>query len=138
MGYDLHIERTRKRPDSEPTPISIESGVRQSPRLKVSAYSPATFMEFSIRRPASMSAFVRTMGDAEVLVPDEEQWCWVFAWVGASAKFTARGCTRGDTQDPVWASAVALASRLGALIRGDEGEIYDLRTGAIIGSVGSA
>ena len=35
----------------------------------------------------------------------------------------------GDSSDPVWVASVALASRLRAVIRGDEGEIYDLLTG---------
>jgi len=37
-----------------------------------------------------------------------------------------------DTSHPVWAAAVALAASLGAVIRGDEGEIYDLQTGEIV------
>ena len=37
----------------------------------------------------------------------------------------------GDSSHPVWSKAVELASRLGAVIRGDDGEIYDLATGEI-------
>jgi hypothetical protein len=33
---------------------------------------------------------------------------------------------------PVWIAAVALAKHLVAVIRGDDGEIYDLETGKIV------
>jgi hypothetical protein len=37
-----------------------------------------------------------------------------------------------NTSDPSWQAAIALASRLDAIIRGDEGEVYDLTTGKVI------
>jgi hypothetical protein len=137
MGYDLHIERTRNLPDSDPTPISIEEW-----RAAITATEGVRLFAgdfHGVRNPKTgQYVGVRASdGDVEVFFPDEEQWYCVFHWFEGSANFRGR-CKLGDTSDPVWASAVALASRLGALIRGDEGEIYDLRTGAIIGSVGSA
>lgn len=136
MGYDLHIERTRKLPDSEPTPISIEEwraaiAVTEGVRLFAGDFH-------GVRNPKTgQYVGVRARdGDAEVFFPDEEQWYCVFHWFEGSVSFRAR-FTPGDSS-PVWTSAVALASRLGALICGDQGEIYDLRTGAIIGSVGGA
>ncbi len=70
-------------------------------------------------------------GDAEVLFADSREWHSVFRWRGDSAVFAAR-FDPGDASHPAWAAAVALASRLGAVIRGDEGEIYDLQTGDIV------
>jgi len=61
MGYDLHIERTRSFPTRSRRQSASRSGVRQLPRLKVSACSPATFMAFAIRKPVSMSEFGREM-----------------------------------------------------------------------------
>jgi len=70
-------------------------------------------------------------GDAEVYFPKDGKWVPVFRWTGESASFAAR-FEPGDVSHPVWKTAVALASRLAAVIRGDEGEIYDLETGEIV------
>ena len=48
-----------------------------------------------------------------------------------SAAFKAR-FEAGDASHPAWAAAVSLADRLGAEIRGDAGEVYDLQTGQVI------
>jgi hypothetical protein len=66
-------------------------------------------------------------GDAEVLFPDGE-WHPVFKWFEGSGSFSA-GFEPGDASHPVWAAAVSLATRLGAVIRGEEGETYQLQTG---------
>jgi len=68
-------------------------------------------------------------GDAEVLFPDGE-WISVFRWRDESAAFTAR-FDPTETSHPAWRAAVALATRLGAVIRGDEGEVYDFQTGEV-------
>src|SRR5438552_1468230 len=49
-----------------------------------------------------------------------------------SQRLRAFDCSPRDASHPVWAAAVALASHLDAVIRGDEGEIYDLQTGEIV------
>src|SRR5262245_11477107 len=137
MGYDLHIERTRKLPDSEPTPISIEEW-----RAAIAATEGVRLFAgdfHGVRNPWKTGEYLGVRandGDAEVFFPDEEQWYCVFYWRDGSAKFKA-SFTPGDSS-PAWTSAVVLASRLGALIRGDNGEIYDLETGAIIPTVGGA
>ena len=69
-------------------------------------------------------------GDAEVLFPADKKWYPVFRWSDGSAVFTAR-CQPGDRSHPVWAAAVSLARQLAAVIRGDDGEVYDLETGKI-------
>jgi hypothetical protein len=55
-----------------------------------------------------------------------------FYWHDGSATIPARRLQPGVTSNPVWVAAVELASYLGAVIRGDEGEVYDLRTGNAI------
>jgi hypothetical protein len=64
-----------------------------------------------------------------VLFSDGE-WISVFRWRGESAAFTAR-FDPTKTSHPAWRAAVALATRLGAVIRGDEGELYDFQTGEV-------
>jgi hypothetical protein len=70
-------------------------------------------------------------GDAEVFFPDDGQWHPVFRWFEGSASFVDR-LKAGDTAHPVWAATVSLATRLGAVIRGEEGETYDFQTGQVI------
>ncbi|HWY30674.1 MAG TPA: hypothetical protein VNX46_07980, partial [Candidatus Acidoferrum sp.] len=67
-------------------------------------------------------------GDVEVYFPDERVWHQVFRWGRGSAKFTVK-FKLGDLSQPAWVAAVALASRLGVAIRGENGEFYDLQTG---------
>jgi hypothetical protein len=74
-----------------------------------------------------------TEGDAEVWFPRDGQWHRVFRWWEGSAAFSAR-YEPGDASHPVWVAAVKLASHLGAVIRGDDGEMYDLQTGQVIGA----
>lgn len=69
-------------------------------------------------------------GDAEVLFPGGK-WCSAFRWRGDSAVFAARFDPTKITH-PIWRAAVALATHLGAVIRGDGGEIYDFETGKVI------
>ena len=73
----------------------------------------------------------RRDGDADVYFSDERVWYPVFRWFNGAAHVNAR-FEPGDSSHPVWVAAVALATRLGAVIRGDDGEVYDLQTGAVI------
>ncbi len=74
-------------------------------------------------------------GDVEVFFPEDDEWIPVFYWYerNSTASCNAR-FQPGDTSHPVWNAAVALASALGAVIQGDEGEVYDLQTGEIVDS----
>jgi hypothetical protein len=78
-----------------------------------------------------------TEGDVEAWFPGDGQWYWAFTWREGSASLPAR-FEPGDASHPVWAAAVKLASRLGAVIRGDEGETYDLQTGRAIRATAAA
>jgi hypothetical protein len=117
MAYDLHIERPEKQP------IALSEW-----RLAVQATEGVRLFGANahrIRNPKTgevISVGARE-GDAEVFFADVGEWRAVFLWRGESAVFAARFDTT-DKSHPVWKAAVALASRLGATIRGDEGEEY--------------
>jgi hypothetical protein len=130
MAYDLHIERPAASSDSEPGPItltewraavSVIDGVRIATGLIHTITNPKTGEQIS---------FPISEGDAEVYFPDQKAWHLVFRWRDGSAIFTAR--IRPGGGSPVWVAAAALAAHLLAVIRGDEGEIYDLSSGQII------
>jgi hypothetical protein len=68
-----------------------------------------------------------------VYFPDEQTWYSVFRMRPAISVISFDvSFEPGDRSNPVWVAATALASRLGASIRGDESETYDLETGAIM------
>jgi len=131
MAYDLHIERTGDNPDSDPTPIPLadwSAAVAATEGVRLFAAQAHTITN---PKTGELISIPTREGDAEVFFPDSGQWHSVFRWRGDSAVF-ARRFDPGDASHPVLAAAVALASRLGAVIRGDEGEIYDLHTGEIL------
>jgi len=120
-----------REPDSDPIPISLadwkdalsrSEGVRLLGDREVRTTNPTTGEVISIP--------VRD-GDAEVFWADEDQWRPAFSWRRGSIKFSGH-LEPGDRAHPVWAAAVLLATRLGAVIRGDEGEVYDLETGEVV------
>jgi hypothetical protein len=59
-------------------------------------------------------------GDAEVFFQSDGRWYPVFTWFEGSASFVARPDPT-DASNPVWAAAVSLATRLGAVIRAMRG-----------------
>lgn len=131
MAYELHIERFPPNTEDGRTPIpladwksalSAVEGVRLCPLGVNTITNPKTGERISIPR---------SDGDAEVYFPHERVWHPVFRWfegvVHVNATFEP-----GDSSHPAWTAAVALASRLNAAIRGDDGEVYDLETGRII------
>ena len=131
MAYDLHIERIGDGPDSDATPIPLadwSAAVAATEGVRLFAAPSHTITNPKTGEVISIPA---REGDTEVLFADSGQWHAVFRWRGDSAVFAGR-FDPGDASHPVWAAAVALASRLGAVIRGDEGEIYDLQTGEIV------
>ena len=131
MGYDLHIERVTKDQGAARIAIpladwkaalALTDGVRSLVDREVRTTNPTT--------GAVISIGIRD-GDAEVLWADEDEWRPAFSWSRGSIKFSGH-LTPGDRAHPVWAAAVRLAARLGAVIRGDEGEVYDLETGDVV------
>lgn len=131
MGYDLHIERPGTAADSDPVAIPLADwkealsrteGVRPLADRDVRTTNPKTGEVISI---------ATRDGDAEVLWADDGEWRPAFSWGRGSIKFSGH-LTPGDRAHPVWAAAVRLAARLGAVIRGDGGEVYDLETGEVV------
>ncbi len=130
MAYELHIERLSKKKHAEAIPIPLaewKSAVAATPgvRLCTPGLRKVTFPG-----GAEINLPVQD-GDLEVCFPGAAGWQAVFHWQDGAASFNAQ-FDPGDASHPVWAAAVALASRLGAAIRGDDGETYDLQTGEIV------
>ena len=122
MAYDLHIEREEAIPLADwQAAISSTDGVRLFAAQAHTITNPKTGEVISIPKRD---------GDVEVLFPADKKWYPVFRWSDGSAVFTAR-FQPGDRSHPVWAAAVSLARQLAAVIRGDDGEVYDLETGKI-------
>ena len=129
MSYELHIEQLGQNKHGEAFPIPLDAwkaavsatpGVRLcAPGIRKMTYPHGASINFSIQN-----------GDLEVYFPEKEAWEPVFHWRKGSASVNA-SFDPGDSSDPVWTAMVALASRLGATIRGDDGECYDLQTGEI-------
>ena len=123
MAYDLHIERT------EDLPIALSewhAAVAATEGVRLFA---ATAHTITNPRTGEVISIGAREGDTEVLFP-EGKWHSVFRWRGHSAVFAAR-FEPTDTSHPVWKAAVYLATHLGAVIRGDEGEVYDFQTGEV-------
>lgn len=122
MAYDLHIERTEERP------IALSewcAAVEATEGVRLFAASAHTITNPKTGEVISIGA---RDGDTEVFFPDIGEWRSVFRWRGDSAAFSAR-FDPTETSHPVWRAAVALATRLKAAIRGDDGESYDFQTG---------
>jgi hypothetical protein len=129
MAYYLHIERAGDDPDSEPRPIPLEewcAAVVATKRVRLFAAQAHTATNPKTGEIISVRANV---GDLEVYFADDNCWHAAIYWHEGSAAIPARRFQPGDTSNPVWVAAVDLASYLGAVIRGDEGEVYDLQTG---------
>jgi len=129
MAYELHIERPPFNKQGEATPIPLAEwkaavlatpGVRLcTPGIRIVTYPHGATMNVPIQD-----------GDLEVYFSDDQAWQPVFHWHNGAASVNAR-FDPGDTSHPVWLAAVALARRLGAAIRGDDGESYNLQTGEV-------
>ena len=122
MAYNLHIERHERQP------IALSdwrAAVESMDGLRLSAAAHTT----TNPKTGEVISVSTRDGDTEVLFPDGG-WYPVFRWRGKSAVFATQ-FDPTKTSHPVWRAAVALAIRLGAVIRGDEGEIYDLQTGKV-------
>jgi hypothetical protein len=130
MSYELHIERLSASDPNTVEEIALArwkdavagtEGVRHRPPGLFSVTNPTTGEVLSIPTED---------GDAEVYFPREDKWHLVFRWRRGSASFKARPYV-GDLSHPAWAAAVSLAETVDAVIRGDEGEVYDFETGEI-------
>jgi hypothetical protein len=124
MAYDLHIERA----DESPIALSEwRAAVAATEGVRLFAAATQTITNPKTGEVVNIGA---REGDTEVLFPGTGEWHSVFRWRGKSAAFTAR-FDPTETSHPAWRAAVALATHLGAVIRGDEGEVYDFQTGEV-------
>jgi hypothetical protein len=124
MAYCLHIERAAEKPIALcewQAAIQSTQGVRLFAAEAHIGTNPTTGEILSMRAGE---------GDAEVYLPESGEWTSVFRWFGESAAFAPRVDVI-DPAHPTWKAAVALATFLGAGIRGDEGETYDFATGNV-------
>lgn len=111
MAYQLHIERD--------TPISLEDWLEAISGLAtlkedggaVASVNPVTGERISIPGKS---------GDVSVLVGGE--WRKTFSWNKGRASFKVPSDT--SKANPTMATALHLALRLSAVVRGDEGETY--------------
>jgi hypothetical protein len=130
MAYELHIMRPPFDEENKPTPIPLDEwkeavlavdGVRLCPTGSRTVFTLKTGLVLEIPR---------LDGDCEVYFADGRAWLPALRWFEGAAHF--KGVF--EPGDPVWSAAAALASRLNAVIRGDEGETYDLRSGEVVGT----
>jgi hypothetical protein len=128
VGYDLHIER--KGADLESDPVAIPLPEWQAAISTTAGVRPAVERAATFTNPQTGDLVSIGMGEgaAEVFFPGDSKWHPAFSWRRGSVVFSAP-FEPGDLSHPVWAAAVALASRLGAVVRGDDGEVYDRHDG---------
>lgn len=122
MGYELHIERMRGELESDPVAIPLpewEAAISTTAGVRPAVERTATFTN---PQTGALISIGLGEGAAEVFFPADAKWYPAFSWRRGSVVFSAR-FEPGDLSHPVWAAALALASRLGAVIRGDEGEV---------------
>jgi len=124
MAYELHIERLTESKPGKAIPIPLDewkAAVAATPGVRLCT---AEFLPLTMPGGATLNIPLED-GATEVSFPDTQEWQAVFRWHKGTVSFR-------DTSHPVWTAAVALASRLQAAIRGDDGEAYDFQTGEVI------
>jgi len=130
MAYALHIERLSLERDVKAKPIPLEDWKRALSSLEGArlCVEKALIMKTDTSKIISIP---HRDGDAEVYFPNERKWHAVFRWFNGSATFQADVALE-HLPNPVWTAAVSLASQLGAMIRGDDGERYDFQAGKVV------
>lgn len=133
MAYELHIERFPINERGEATPIPLHDWKAALSATKGVRLCSSGAHTITNPKTAEVISVPKRDGDAEVYFSDEGGWHPVFRWFNGAAHVNAR-FEPGDLSHPVWVAAAALASELSAVIRGDDGEVYDLKTGQVIQS----
>ena len=131
MAYTLHIERESSRAAEKPCPIPLDDWKRALSSVKGVRLCVQKDYTQTIPGTGEVLSIPQRDGDAEVYFPAEKKWHAVFNWFNGSATFKV-DCALEHLPNPIWTVAVALASQLGAVIRGDGGEQYDLGTGEVM------
>ena len=123
MAYELHIERLGEDKHGEAIPIPLEEWKAAIAATSGVRLCTPGFQTLTAPSGATLNIPVKD-GDTEISFPDIQEWQAVFRWHKGTVSFNAK-FEPGDNSHPVWAAAVALASRLHAAIRGDDGESYE-------------
>ena len=124
MSYSLYIKRATEPVTLKEWVEAVEStdGIRICDSESHTTKNPQTGATIGLRaRP----------GDAEIFDGDTNQWHFAVMWRDGQAEFNARiiaNAIDGDLSDPFWIMFLSLATKLGAEISGEEGEIYDTTT----------
>ena len=124
MGYDLHIERPNRdiSSDERSSAVSQTHGVRITTNDAV-GFNPTTGEEIRVRcAPGDTEVLVKTGG--LLGLGQNQNWHRAFRFPHGRATFRATESVESP-KDSIHLAAARLASRLGASIVGDEGEIYD-------------
>lgn len=145
MAYDLRIYRVGPEPDFAvpitedewKTAVSTTDGVRIVDHPERTSEQLPSWADPELYNQPNL--------DAEIFLPDKREWQALIHWRGDDAIFNANALRMKtaflglfgngnsvDTTDQVWKVVSGLAEKLGAVIEGDDGERYDLHTGAQI------
>ena len=131
MGYALHIERLASKTAGDPTPIPLDDWKRALSAIEGVRLCVQKDYTITIPGTSEVLSIPHREGDAEVYFPEEQKWHAVFSWFNGSASFKA-DIALERLPNPIWTAASALGSHVGGVIRGDDGEQYDLRTGEVV------
>ncbi len=116
MAYELHIKRAG--------PITLadwRKAVASTPGLRMAKGTETICLgKETIEIEASE-------GDVDVYFPEEAAWHKIFRWSNSGVVFkTPSSFMLKKDARLVWSIAVALAQKLEAVIKGEEGELYEL------------
>jgi len=145
VAYDLRIYRVGPEPDFA-LPITEDEW-----KTAVTAIDGVRIVDHPVLKSeqlpswANLELYNQRNLDAEIFLPEKRVWRAIIHWRRDDAVFNADALrmrtaflalfgkgSSVDTQDPVWKVVSRLAEKLGAVIEGDDGERYDLHTGALM------
>ena len=112
MAYELHIERDRA--------IEIEEWIKVVSSL---TGLRLTEQQAAVVNHISGEQIVMESRAGDVSMEVDGGWMPTFRLASGAVHFRAPHCT--DSSDPVMRSALLLASKLNAVVRGDDGDEYD-------------
>ena len=121
VAYDLHIEKNNSQPISE---AEWNAAVLSTPYVRKSTGTVATVNQntgerIEIQLPHSNAEVCIQTGTGP-----ESEWQPVFSYSIGRVTFAATPALLQDPLDPVRQAAIALCTKIGARIVGDEGEVY--------------
>ena len=123
MAYMIHITRDVDGLESVQD-IPIEDWVNAVSRIDGVRLAEG---DYSVRLPETGQVFVmlNNGGDAELHIPQTGEWRRVFRWDAEGIQFVGTEEFRSDPACQLRSVARALAGTLGAVMRGEDGRIFD-------------